>query len=308
MNIIIERGVNYKLQDLPKFSIALDGVVQGPQLDTDNHRYSFDHHFGVLRYCTNATCMQTWTAVLGGLEPEKYTIFLNDVDVDVCMSVWCLKNPDRCSEPVAKKLIDAVNIGDMHAGAIPLNGMAKVVEWVSAPQTDSIKNSDYEKLSNDGLKTILESTLHRIDRYINGEAAAEIAEQDMSSNFKILRQENGWVLVESPDPHVYTKLYRAGFDRIVLLRPQNDGSLACMLAKRTDFIDKFPVPQILGKLSEIEPGWGGGSTIGGAPLNADGSRSKLSIDLILEVINACIDGREPVLKKKVVRKRAVKKD
>lgn len=28
-------------------------------------------------------------------------------------------------------------------------------------------------------------------------------------------------------------------------------------------------------MNQLEPGWGGGSTIGGAPRNPDGSRSKL---------------------------------
>lgn len=308
MDIIIERGKTVALNELPEYSIALDGVVQGPELDTEHHRYSFDHHSGVLRYCTTSTSMQAWTAVMGGLDPQKYTAYCNDVDIDVCMAIWCLTNSDRCNEPQVKKLVEAVNLGDMHAGAIPLNGMAKPVDWVSAPQRDSIKNGDYEKLSNDGLQTVLESILHRIDQYVNGEAATAVAEQNTESEFKILRQENGWVLVESSEPHIYTKLYRAGFDRIILQRPQEDGSLACMLAKRTDFIDRYPIPQMLKRLDELEPGWGGGSTIGGPPRNKDGSRSRLSLDTILEVVNACIDNREVNLpKKRTPRKKSAKK-
>ena len=87
MDIIIQRGKKVKLETLPEYSIAVDGFVQGPEIDTDNHRYSFDHHSGCLRYCTTASCTQAWTAVLLGLEPAKYTVYVNDVDIDVNVRV-----------------------------------------------------------------------------------------------------------------------------------------------------------------------------------------------------------------------------
>ena len=64
--------------------------------------------------------------------------------------------------------------------------------WVCAPETDSKKNGDYENISNDGLKSILESILHRIDMYANGESSIEVQKQQLSSEFKVLRNENGW--------------------------------------------------------------------------------------------------------------------
>ena len=89
------------------------------------------------------------------------------------MAIWCLKNPERCSEPKVRQLVDAVGQSDMHAGAYVLNGMAKAVEWVSAPQTDSVRNGDYAKLSDNGLLTIMESIIHRIDKYVDGDAAVD---------------------------------------------------------------------------------------------------------------------------------------
>lgn len=311
MNLIIERGKVSSFEELPDWSIALDGFVQGPKVDTENHKYSFDHHHGCLRFCTTAACVQAWTAIMGGLDPAKYTIYINDVDIDVCMSIWVLRNPDRCAEPVVKKIVDAIGLGDMHAGAISLNGLTKVVDWIAAPQTDSLRNGDYHKLSNDGLNAILESILHRITQYVDGEAAVQISERSTKSDFEIKRNENGWVLVESNDPHVYTALWRAGFDRVVVLRSQDDSSLAISIAKRTDFIDNFPLERIFEELNKLEPGWGGGSTIGGAPRNQDGSRSKLPLETIAEVINACIDKREPEItpiKKLVKKKKSTKKN
>lgn len=285
MNIIIDRGKTCKLEEMPEWSICLDGFVQGPQVDPEHHRFSFDHHSGCLRFCTTAACMQAWTAVLLGLDPSNYTVYANDVDADVCMAIWCLKNPDRCSEPLVSKLVNAIGQADMHGGAFCLNGMTKTVEFICAPETDSKRNQDYYKLSNDGLKSILEAVLHRIDLYVDGEASIEVAKQQKHGEYKILRNENGWVLVESNDPHCYSSIYQAGFERVVLVRPQDDGSLAISLAKRSDFIEGFPLEKMYEELNKLEAGWGGSSSVGGAPRNPDGSRSHLPLETIVKVID-----------------------
>lgn len=290
MNVIIQRGRTVSLESLPNFSICIDGFVQGPQIDSENHRFSFDHHSGCLRYCTTSACQQAWTAVLLGLDPSEYTIYANDVDSDVCVAVWCLRNPDRCTDPLVKKLVDAVGLGDAHGGAFPFptNGMAKTVEWISAPETDSKRNNDYHKLSDAGLYSILEAVLHRIDLYVDGEASIEVAKQQKHGEYKILRNENNWVLVESQDPHAFSPIYHAGFDRVVLTRPQDDGSIAVSLAKRSDFVSGFPLTKMYEAFNKIEPGWGGSSSVGGCVRNADGSRSHLSLEKIIEVIDFCL--------------------
>jgi hypothetical protein len=253
-------------------------------IDSENHRYNFDHHSGCLRFATLATCQQVLTAINLGLEDlEKYTVYANDADLDVCLSYYLLKNADRCKEPQVKKLVDAVGICDAYLGAYPVNGMLKAVEFVSFPETESKKKDDYSKISNEGLATILEAVMHRVDLYLNNEA--ELGKCQKHTEYKLLRNEGSWVAVESQDPHVYSGLYQNGFDRICLVRPQIDGSNAIMLAKRSDFIDNFPLDKICEELNKIEPGWGGGSTVIGSPRNADGSRSHLSLDTVVEVIN-----------------------
>lgn len=300
MDTVIDRGKTVTLDSLPQFSIALDGFVQGPQIDEYNHRYSFDHHAGCYRYCTLSACMQAWTAIVAGIEDiDKYTVFANDVDADVCMAIWCLKNPDRCNEPLVKKIVDAVGLADMHGGAFNLNGMTKVVEWISGPETDSKRNQDYYKISNNGLYSIMEAVLHRIDLYVNGEASIEVAKQHKHGEFNIIRNENDWALIESDDPHAWSTIYQAGFKRVVLIRYQNDGSTAVSIAKKSDFVPGFPLFKIYEALNKIEPGWGGSSSIGGAPRNLDGSRSRLSIDTITNTIDSVLDIEKQKQKQKV---------
>jgi len=317
MEIIIERGKVTTLKSLPEYSIALDGFVQAPQSDGETKRFSFDHHDGCSRFATISACEQAWTAIMMGLDPSTYTVFCNDVDADVCASVWCLKNPDRCKEPLAKKLIDAIGLADRYAGALSINGMGKVVEWVCAPETDSKRNGDYEKISNDGLKSILEAILHRIDMYVDGEAMEEIAKQQPHGNFKVIRNDNGWALIESNDPHSLGAIWSAGFERILIVRPLEDKSTAVTIARKSEFIDGFPIKKIFLELNKVEAGWGGGATIGGAPRNEDGSRSKLSIKKITEIVDEVINPSEKtritkvkaskVSTKKKASKRVVKK-
>lgn len=289
MQIIIERGKTIPLNSLPEYSIALDGFVQGPHIDDEHHRYSFDHHDGCSRFSTLSACEQAWTAIMLGLDPISYTVYCNDVDADVCASVWCLKNPERCKEPLVAKLIDAIGKYDRYAGAFEINGMKKIVEWVCAPETDSKRNGDYNKISNDGLNSILESVLHRIDTYVNGEASVEFTKQQTNYDFKILRNENGWVLIETHDPHALGAIWNAGFERIVVIRPLEDKSNIVTIARKSEFVDGFSLNKIFSALNKIEPGWGGGVAIGGSPRNEDGSGTKLTIKKIISIIDEAVN-------------------
>jgi hypothetical protein len=296
MNIIIERGKVWDFDAAEPYSIFIDGAVAGPKLDPEHHKFSFDHHSHCSRFSTTAACMQAKDAICLGLDSSLYTYYINDVDSDVCASIWCFQNPTRCKEPLAEKLINAIGKGDMFAGAIELNGTKKVVEWICEPQTSSVRNGDYEKLSDNGLKSILESMLHRIDLYVNGEASIEVAKQQSHEDFKVLRQENGWALIESQDPHVLGSVWHSGFERVAIIRPLEDKSTAVTLAKKSDFIDGFPLEKIYTAFNEIEEGWGGSSCIGGAVRNADGSRSHLSIKKIIDIIDSVIAPSERLSK------------
>lgn len=287
MNIVIDRGKTCSLKELPNYSIALDGFVSGPLIDDENHRYSFDHHDGCSRFSTLSACEQAWTAVMLGLDPSPYTIYANDVDADVCAAIWCLRNPERCKEPLVGKLIDAIGKSDRYAGAFEINGMKKIVEWVCAPETDSKRNGDYEKLSNDGLQSILEAILHRIDLYTAGEASIEVAKQQCNNEFKVLRNENGWALIESNSPHSLAAIWAAGFERIVLIRHLED-SIAVTVARKSEFIEGFPMKKIFSALNKIEKGWGGGNVIGGAPRNPDGSRTKIPLEKLIEIVDRIV--------------------
>mgnify|MGYP001607617763 FL=1 len=99
---------------------------------------------------------------------------------------------------------------------------------------------------------------------------------------------------------VFDLIYKAGHTRAVAMQQQADGSYAYTIAKKSELVSNFPVGPvskegtILHELNKLEPGWGGGSTIGGAPRNADGSRSRLSPDQVFDVV-------ELIVKKGIIR-------
>lgn len=78
------------------------------------------------------------------------------------------------------------------------------------------------------------------------------------------------------------------------MRTLSDGTSEYTVGKASEFVDGFDVPALLASLGESELranprqdpacNWGGGSTIGGSPRNADGSASRLSSDEVIRVV------------------------
>ncbi len=288
MNLVIERGRTVDFDALPDWSIAIDGYVQGPAIDNARHRYSFDHHRGCIRLITRASCEQVRDAILLGLDPSRFTVFINDVDTDTALSVWALRNPRRLTEPAAFEIISAAGLLDAHGGAYPLPRGRLVLEWLGEPETKSRTSGEYEQLSAEGMHALLERICARADQLVDGRGPsdADLARLTIVPSFHILREGTGWTLVQANHPHALTYLYGRGIERIVAVRQVEDGTWAYTVARKSDFVEHFDVPRILAALSAVEPGWGGGSTIGGAPRNPDGSRSALPPDRVFEIVEA----------------------
>ena len=295
MKLVIERGKTVELGSLPPWSIALDGYVQGPAFDNARHRYSFDHHRGCIRLITTATCEQVRDAILLGLEPSRYTVFVNDVDTDTALALWELRNPTRLREPHVGHYIASAGLLDAHGGAYPLVYERRQIEWIGEPETQARISGEYERLDAAGLAALIDRIAERFERLLRGEAPTEEALRriERRADFATLHEGSGWTMIQAADPHVLFDLYEQGIERIVTCRPQSDGSWAYTVARRSDFVDLFDVPSILAALDAVEPGWGGGSTIGGAPRRPDGSRSRLPPARVFEIVEARV--RELIL-------------
>lgn len=289
--LIVERGKTEQMENMPENSIALDGYVQGPSFDLEKNRFSFDHHDKVNRQITRASCQQVADALLLGFEPKESSIYINDVDGDTVLSVWLLRHPEMAIDPKIRTLVESVGGIDAHGPAyqaLDPELAEKFFKAVMKPESDARRNKTYAQAD---LATLLEECLKNMDDLVSGKL--EYKKQEDSRSFEVTKEGTGWVMVESND-FVFDLVYKAGHTRAIAMQKQPDGSIAYTVAKKSELVSNFPVGPmskegtILYELNKVESGWGGGSTIGGAPRNPDGSRSRLSPEEVFKIIEDII--------------------
>lgn len=292
MRLQIERGKVLPFAALPARAIALDGYCQGPALDVEQSRYSFDHHDNCWRMLTRATCQQVLDALLLGFSPEGFTVFLNDIDGDTALSVWLLQHPERASEPRVRLLVESVGAIDAQGPSYPpLDEALSTAFYRDAmrPEGDARRSGAYATLD---LGALLEECTARITALLDGTLPAS-PEKEARSYRVVRRGASGWALVEA-EGYVFDLLYRDGISRAISFHRLEDGSISYTVGKRSDLVPGFPVGPasrpgtILHALAAREPGWGGGSSIGGAPRHADGSRSRLAPEDVFAWVEALL--------------------
>lgn len=287
MKLIIERGKTVSFESLPPKSIALDGYVQGPFVDAENCRFSFDHHDKCVRLVTSATCEQVLDALLMGLDPRDYTVFVNDVDEDTVLSVWLLENPERVLEPKVRRLVEMVAKVDAHGIAYPVLERDLFETFGRIAMAPVAAHRKTKTLHTADQATLLRQCIDGVAAMLGAEVKA--TERPSRSYQLLFMGLGGWVLVQSDD-QVSDLIYADGHTKAILYQPLQNDTYNYTVMKKSDLVMGFPVGPgsqagtILHRLNELEPGWGGGSTIGGAPRNADGSRSRLSPREVFDVV------------------------
>jgi len=97
----VQRGLSVSAaaaRKQPRGTIFLDGVAQGePFVDAGRGIVNLDHHEGCVRAFTLATCEQAMVLVLKGLdlEGERWTVWINEPDLDAVLAAWVLLNHRR---------------------------------------------------------------------------------------------------------------------------------------------------------------------------------------------------------------------
>lgn len=110
----------------------------------------------------------------------------------------------------------------------------------------------------------------------------------------VVYQGSNWILVDTQDDNLFDHLYKEGYERVVLMHELPDGNFEYIIGKKTEKTDDFPVgPEtekgsILFELNALEQGWAGSVQYGGAPMNTDGSRSLLTPQMLIDVINRIV--------------------
>ncbi|MFA5813048.1 MAG: hypothetical protein WC862_00850 [Patescibacteria group bacterium] len=293
INFVFGQVVDFA--NLPANSIALDGAVQGPQIDAVNRKFSFDHHAACTRLVTLATCQQVATAIRLGLVVDEDTqVYINDLDADTSLSVWLLANPERVNEEKVKELVERVGLTDAHGPIFAPHDIHREL----APAYGSKEPQTV---------AMLETFLVKVTQYANGEWQAPPARLERPSKGYAWSPKTCWQAVETKIG--FDDVYNQGFLAGVLFTDAPNGTLMYTVAKRSDLVplavgpgatkrpptslDDYRKDTILGQLAlkeiEVNPeqshaaNWGGASSVGGSPRNPDGSQSKLIPEQVLEI-------------------------
>ena len=287
MQIIFEYGKTRSFGELPENSIALDGAVQGPQMDPATLRWSFDHHGGCIRLVTASTCEQVRTALMLGLYVDSDTkVYVNDIDADTVLAVWALKNRNRLSEPVVKQLFEMVGAVDAHGPFFEQHPMHRHLTPARGVEQDF---------------GMLVHLLFLVDDFVDGRFSPSLsADQGAESGSMVFDYSRGWQ--QGPLTRGFKPLYDSGYVAAVLFDLLDDGTYRYTLAKASDLVPirigpiGHPDGTLLGKLAvgerqknphqPPESNWGGGSSIGGSPRNADRSSSRLNPHEVLQILRA----------------------
>lgn len=285
-NVIIERGRVWDIDELPNNSIALDGAVRGPIIDTINNKYSFDHHDNCIRHCTLATCQQVMNAILLGLNVEDFNIYINDIDADTVASLFCIYFPETFKKnegSYLRSLVDIIGKIDSNGPSYPLeqgeNGLLKAFhKYVMHQTNNSKKDGTYSDIN---LKELMNECIERMHEFIFSDVVIENTSND-ERKYNITFETEHFIMAESAD-FIFDKLYEDGYSKAVAYMRLKNNTYAYSIGKKSEFVD-FPVSGILNELNKYEPGWGGSSTIGGAPRNQDGTRSSLTPNEVFEII------------------------
>ena len=274
----------------PAAALALDGYVEGPsRWDWDGPWGTLDHHAGVERLRTGASCEQTAAAVRLGLwdrlGPDRsLDVHLNDCDADTCLSVWLLRHPGRATEAPVEALVrwegrlDAR--GGCALGLVP-EAYLRYLAWVFEPYV-AWRHDARADVGAAAQADVIDRVGERIDAWADGDAE----ELDVDSGYEVLRRTEHAVAVAERGPHARLAIQADGRSCYVAVR--DHGGRTVMTVDRVD--DEVPLDllDVWDDLNELEgrgpdhdDRWGGGDLIGGSPRR---SGTTLTVERVCDVV------------------------
>jgi hypothetical protein len=282
-----------------KYSVALDGyVAAGPAYDNQKIIVNFNHHEGVDRLATRATCGQVLMAIRQGMfstfrtknGPEA-TVFVNDCDEDVCTSWFLLHNYHLVIDtmnPLINKLVSMEDALDATAGAYPFPADLPALQelaWIFEPYRQFRLNGGLDKRNADSFTSIIKDVEHRILQYIAGKSNTI----PLDTTYQIIGGDKNWTMVKEIGAHARTGMFGDGIKAYVSVRERENGKYTYTLGRLSPFIpfDLLKLTDAFNQADVITANdkWGGGNNIIGSPRVAG---SSLSPEEITKIINSCL--------------------
>lgn len=265
----------------PRHSIAIDGYVDHPTIfDEANLIHNFDHHKGVNRLATRATCEQIRKAILLGLF-DSYRdatgnilieVFANDCDEDVCLSYFLLNNPEwavKVSDPLLNKLIFFEDALDATAGTYPFSKdseFLREMDWIFMPYKKARVTGVLDRGDSQDYIDIIKAVERNILSYLVGKGDKV---PQFNTSYEVIGGGKGWSMVVEHGEQARKGLVSDGIKKFVSVRERQDGRWTYVIGKCSPYCLGFNIIDWYAKLNELESStgghWGGSDTIGGSP-------------------------------------------
>ena len=271
-------------------AIALDGCVKGPSQWCPEGPYaSMNHHEGVDRGSTRATCEQAVLLVAQGLW-ETMTrngvpgadVHVNDCDADVCTAIWALGNPDRLDEPAVQRLILLEGILDTTGGCWTPpwadSEMLAQLAWAFEPYQGRRDHGD--AIDAAGMTAVVDEVGDRITALVDGRGDRRPA----WGEFELVAQRGPVAAVVEHGPYARIAARCAGIETVVAERRSGDRRVVT-IAKTSPFVST-DLNTAYDRLNDLDgctgdDRWGGSDLVGGSPR---GRGTDLPLDLILDTV------------------------
>lgn len=285
----------------PPFSIALDGYLDAPpNFDPSGPFLNLDHHIGVSRLSTRATCGQALIAVRQKLfqsfrdeSGPRANIFVNDCDEDVCFSWFMLKYAglsEKAVNPRLNRLLSVVDNQDTTAGSYPYPvdmPSLKEVAWIVKPYKDLRLSGEIDRKNPMDYERVIHEVEERIKLNLEGKGE----KLDLDIRYDVLGGDDRFKMVREVGPQAKEGMVNDGVSAYIAVRKRPDGKNTYTVARISSFVP-FDLAKIFAALNKIEGNsehsWGGSDTIGGSP-RAVGS--KLLPEQVESIVKQVIDSK-----------------
>jgi hypothetical protein len=282
------------------FSVALDGFVrEGPWYDDGLPSQNFNHHEGVERLETRATCAQVLVAIRQGFfqrfrkdNAPHANVYVNDCDEDVCMSWFLLSHASFAKSvlnPRLNRLVHMVDMLDTTAGAYPFPEdlpSLRELAWVMEPyRLFRLQGGLYRRDAREH-RSVVDDVTARMSAHVMGEGKSV----ELDTRYEVLSVEQGWSHVRETGQQARVSMFADGVRAFLASSERPDGRYAYVVGRMSTYI-RFDVPQIIEALNEAEGlvgaenRWGCGTTIGGSPRIGG---SALKPEAVVEVIREAV--------------------
>lgn len=273
----------------PAPAVALDGYVSGPsRYDMTGPWINLNHHEGVDRFGTRATCEQVAVAATSGLydllDDDVLAVHVNDADADVCLATWLLAHPERIGEHDIELLVAIEGALDTTGGCCATgadNELLERISWVFDPYA-SWRASPSATRTEEALTTVIHAVWERITAYANGRSGRA----DAASHLAIVARRGAAALIVEQGPLARLQLAREHVEVFITERTQG-GQRIVSIGKSGPFVN-CDLDGVWAELNRLEGAsgsnrWGGGDAIGGSPRQTG---TMLPLPLILDVVAA----------------------